>query len=144
MLHLLYKFWRDHKAAAAVEMAWVGMFMGLMTLPFIDLADVTFTSMKLAAALNSSILYALKNPTDTAGMSTVVQRVSNFDASKLTVNAENFCECNGSEADCNSTCDAGIEKFMTINASFSRPLMFSYPGIDNPYLLSRQRTVRVQ
>lgn len=141
---LLHHFWQDTKGAAAVEMAGVGVFMTLMIAPVIDLADVTYTSLKLGAAVDSSILYATKNPSDTAGMETIVQRVSSLDATKLNVDAQNFCECDGGVVACNAVCKDGIEKYMTINASFARPLMLSYPGISNPYPLSRERTVRVE
>src|ERR1043166_9454557 len=104
------ELWNNQKGAVAVEMAWVAVFICLMMFPLIDLADATLTALKQGAAVDSGILYANKNPTDTSGMATVIQQVSNFDASKLTVQATNFCECNGGPANCTAVCNSGMEQ----------------------------------
>lgn len=141
LLHCLIK---SEKGSVAVEMAWVGIFMSMMMIALVDFSDIMYSSMKLSAGVGACVPYAIQNPTDSAGISTVLQRSSNLDASKLTVNVNEFCECDGQAAECDAVCTAGIEKYVTLSSTFSRPLMFNYPGLDNPYVLEKNQTVRIQ
>lgn len=140
----LKRFICNESGAVALEMAWVGTFMSLMMIALVDLSDVVYSAMKLSAGVGTCVPYAIQNPTDTSGMTTVLQRSSGLDADKLSITTTEFCECNGNASECTAACTKGIEKYVTLKVSYLRPLIFSYPGVDNPYNIDHEQTVRIQ
>ena len=98
---------------------------------------------QINSILNTGLLYTIRNPGDTALISTQMSSASSL--SPLTVSATQFCQCSdGSSIACTSTCASNLtlQSFVTLNVSTSVPLAVSGIIFTNPHPIQATATIR--
>ena len=133
-------FRHNQCGSLSVEMALFGGMLSLFIIPVVDLGMVLSRSLKLDGALRAGVQYALKYPTDTAGIQGAVTGASGL--SNVSASVSTFCECNGAALSCNGTCAGTLATYRTITASHSSALLLTYPGLANPFVINRSISVR--
>ncbi len=73
---------------------------------------------QLQSAVRAGAQYAMRMPTDTAGITAAV-RAAASDRTLTVTNPVIWCECSGSSTSCTSSCDAGMQRFLSVSATQS-------------------------
>lgn len=101
---------------SSVEFALLMPVMLAMLVGLVDWGLAIDQRIQLQTAVRAGAQYALRSPTDTAGITAAV-RAAAADRTLTVGNPVIFCECNGGAADCSSTCDSGLQRFLSVNAT---------------------------
>lgn len=95
---------------------------------------------QLQTAVRAGAQYALRMPTDTAGIASAV-RAAVPERTDLSVPAPTMsCECAGAAAECSGACAGGMERFLTVSASHSYTPLTPV----GPTLIAADVTLRIQ
>jgi Flp pilus assembly protein TadG len=129
MKKLLKKFYKDECGGPIIEMGFIGIFVIICLPALFDLTLLINNKMKLASGLRGGEQYAVKYPTDTAGIIQSVASASGIPAADLTVTNTQTCTCNSTSIACNTTCVGILEKYNTINAAYDINSQFLYGNI---------------
>src|SRR3954467_9483667 len=107
---------KDVHGVAAVELALVSSVLVFLLTGLLDFGMVVYNNMSLESAARAAVQYAVKNPTDAAGIKQVVQQSTAVDPSTVTVTNAMTCQCpDGTSVSCSGSCGAG--KLMLIYVS---------------------------
>lgn len=128
--------------------------MPILILIFLAIAQYGIALNNLATldgAVRAATAYAVKNSSDTAGITTVAQNAGGSLTSNATVNANKFCQCSdGSSVSCSGSCSQGIvEQYMQVSMTINYtppldlPSSSSSSGL-NPALASPPKTLSAQ
>jgi hypothetical protein len=140
-----FKCYRDNQeGVVAIEAAFFMLGFSMMTIALIDYATITTSSVELSNALRIGQQYALSYSGNTTGVTDAIKNGTTLDASSVTASASLSCECAGLTSACNASCSTNMAQFITMNVSYSVPLSLTYPGLSNPFPLSKTLTVRTQ
>jgi len=141
------QFTRNCDGAVTLEFALVSITIIILA-PFLyDLSSVASSFMSLSGSTRAGLQYALKNPSDSVGIASVIQNASGFPANSVVVTNTQSCECSGLIAVCGSSCAGGGNPayYQTIKASYNVPTMLPYSNYpNNSFTISNAVTVRVQ
>lgn len=117
---------KDEHGVFAVEYALVMPFLLLLLSGAIDLGYALNQSSSLAGAARAGAQYAMRFPSDTAGIKDVVTKAVSYDPASLTVTSKLTCECeDGTAVACTDTCSGTAPyAYVTVNVSktYSSPL----------------------
>lgn len=136
-----------HKDQQGVVIVEIALFMAIFSVIIVELISFTAiagASVQLSNALRIGEQFAVKQPTNTSGITQAVQNATSLPSQSVTSTATTFCECNGSSASCQSSCNGTMATFVTITAGYNVPLILTYPGLSNPFPLNKSVSVRVQ
>ena len=132
---------------ALLELAFAAPVIAIVLTGVLDVGGMAYTSMTLQSAARSGAQYAMKNPTDTAGIQQAVINSSGLDPQQVTVTSNNFCECaNGSSVTCGGVCaDGGANRaYVSVAVQQSYRTLLPYPGVPDQIGLGGQSTFRIQ
>ena len=94
---------RDRRGSTAVEFALTMPVLLLFIGGVVDFGRAFYYQTELSQALRSGMQYALKAPTDTAGIASVINQSTSLPI--VTRTPVTFCQCyDGSNIGCSSTC----------------------------------------
>lgn len=134
----------DQEGAVAVEAALFLLGFSMMTVALVDFATITTSSVELSNALRVGQQYALSYSGNPTGITDAIKNGSTLPSADINATASLSCECAGVSSACNASCGTNMAQFITMNISYSVPLSLSYPGLSNPFPLSKTLTVRTQ
>ena len=116
----------DERGVFAVEHALILPFLLLLLSGAIDLGYALTQSSSLTGAARAGAQYAMRFPSDAAGIKDVVTKAVSYDPDSLTVSSKLACECeDGTAVACTDTCGgAAPYAYVTVNVSktYSSPL----------------------
>jgi len=132
---------------SAVELA---LLMPLLFVIFAGIAEyglAVYDQSTLDGSARTALAYALKNPNDTAGITTVAQSTGGAVTTNATVTTNPYCQCSdGSSVSCAGSCSSGtVRQYMQVSVSvnYTSPLN-SVAIISPPNTLSSQATMRIK
>lgn len=134
----------NQEGAVAVEAAFFLLGFSMITVALVDYATITTSSVELSNALRVGQQYALSYSGNTTGIANAIKNGSTLPADDVSATATLSCECAGLSSACNAACSPSMAQFITMNVSYSVPLSLSYPGLSNPFPISKTLTVRTQ
>ena len=132
---------------ALIELAIAAPIIAIVLTGVLDVGGMAYTSMTLQSAARSGAQYAMKNPTDTAGIAQTVISSSGLNPQQVTVTSNNFCECaNGASVACGGVCaDGGPNRaFVSVAVQQSYRTLLPYPGMPDQFGLSGESIFRIQ
>lgn len=130
------------EGVAGIEMALCFTLLLAFLLPMVDVAQITYTAIRLNSAVRIGAQYAMSYPTDTSGIQSVITQATNLPSASVTADVSTSCECDGVSASCAASCAGTLANFVTVSASYNLPMIMGYPGFANPYPVSKQVVVR--
>ncbi|MGE4064154.1 MAG: TadE/TadG family type IV pilus assembly protein [Rhodospirillaceae bacterium] len=132
----------DAHGNVAIEFALLMPFFALMIMGLAELGFMTLERSTLDAAARSGLQVILADPADTAQAETLAQDI----APDADIDASVACECpDGTATACNTTCSGELPlRFVTVTATEDWPLLFPWPGIDDPFPLQAMAEGRTQ
>jgi Flp pilus assembly protein TadG len=101
---------------SSIEFALLMPIMLAMLVGLLDWGLAIDQRIQLQTAVRAGAQYALRNPTDTAGITAAV-RAAAADRTLTVGDPVIFCECNGGAASCTATCDSGLQRFLSVSAN---------------------------
>lgn len=134
----------NEEGAVAVEAAFFLLGFSMMTISLVDYASITTSSVELSNALRVGQQYALSYSGNPTGVADAIKNGSTLPSGDISATVSLSCECAGLSSACNASCSTNMAQFITMNVSYSVPLSLSYPGLSNPFPLSKTLTVRTQ
>ncbi len=134
-------------AAIAVELALLAPVLLFMMVGVTDFGMAIYDRMQLTNAARSAVQFAIQNETnmaDAAAIEEVARAAGRLEDAKITVTTTQFCECpDGAAVACDDTCGVGARReYISVTVEEQFDMLFSYPGLDNPMLLTSQVTMR--
>lgn len=141
---VLRRFKKNQEGAVAIEAAFFLLGFSMMTVALVDYANITTSSVELSNALRVGQQYALSYSGNSTGIADAIKNGSTLPPADVTATASLSCECAGLTSACNASCATSMAQFITMTVSYSVPLSLSYPGLSNPFALSKTLTVRTQ
>ncbi len=138
------RLYSDEGGVVIIEMALFMAAFSIVLVGLISFTAIAGASVQLSDALRAGEQFALKQPTNTSGITYTVENATSLPPSNVTSTATTFCECNGVSATCQSSCSGTMATYVTITAGYSVPLVLTFPGFSNPYPLNKSVSVRVQ
>ncbi|PHS74863.1 MAG: hypothetical protein COB59_11870 [Rhodospirillaceae bacterium] len=134
--------------AAAVEFALISPVVLLMILGAVDFGFIVHNSMQATSASRSGAQFVLEDPTGySANIITVVQSATNLPSASVSVTTSEECRCLGSSTAVNCSTDTcsgnSPPKYVTITTSYNYDLIMGYPGLPDPWPISKSAIVRV-
>ena len=121
----------DRRGSTAVEFALVIPVLLLFLGGLVDFGRAFYYQTELSQALRSGMQYALKAPTDTAGIMSVIGQSTSISVNTLT--PVTFCQCyDGANISCSSTCvvPGPMRNYVKLEAKFSyTPLIPTMAGL---------------
>lgn len=134
--------------AAAVEFALISPIVAIVILGVADFGILTLKTTQVSSATRAGIQFVMTDPTDYAtNISTVVTSSTNLDADNMTVTTSEGCRCLGdmTAVDCDTdTCSGNAPpKYVTITTTYTHDMIMGYPGVDNPYTVTRTAVIRI-
>ena len=148
VLRLLKKLYGDVRGAAAVEFALISPVIAVVILGVADFGFLTLKTTQVTSATRAGVQFILTDPDDyAANISTVVASSTNLDADNMTVTTSEGCRCLGSDTsvDCDlDNCSGNSPpKYVTITTTYSHDMIMGYPGVDNPYTVTKTAVIRI-
>lgn len=138
------RFKGNQEGAVAVEAAFFLLGFCMMTVALVDYANITTSSVELSNALRVGQQYSLSYSGNTTGITDAIKNGSTLPPADVSATATLSCECNNISSACNASCSTTMAQFITMTASYSVPMSVTYPGLSNPFPLSKTLTVRTQ
>lgn len=122
--------WKARDGNFVVEFAlFLPVLVAMMAIAF-DFGTAVYNSMSLKEAARAGAQYAMKNPSDAAGLTQVVSDASGISATNLTVTSTESCQCaNGASVACGTACADGsaTETYVTVVAQEPFSTLLPYP-----------------
>jgi Flp pilus assembly pilin Flp len=122
----IHRFRSERQGVVAVEYAFIIPFLLILVSGIVDLGFALSQSSSLSNAARAGAQYAMRFPSDTAGIKQVVEQSVSFDPALLTIESKLTCECpDGSPTACNDVCAGGApNSFVSVSVSktYSSPL----------------------
>ena len=139
----LFRLWRDENGGPAIEFAMVAMFVAISIPAVLDVTTLVQGSTKLSSGTRAGTHYALRYPTDEAGIEETIRQASGLET--VAVTSRQFCECNGAESSCTSSCGSNItrKKYSEVVATYDISDQYNFENL-YPANLSETITVRIQ
>lgn len=142
---MIVKFLMDEGGGPAIEFALVAAFMAVVLPTMFDIATLTDNHMKLSSGLRAGTQFAIKYPSDAAGIKQSIVTASGLPEARIAVNMSQICECAGISTVCTSSCSYGVQlaKFNSINVVYT---IGNELNLQNfyPSTISKTLTVRTQ
>jgi Flp pilus assembly protein TadG len=129
-----------------------GLSLPLLALLFVGVAEIGFTayqSLQVQNAVEAGIVYAMKNGSDSNGISAAVVNSTSIAGVTATPAPAQFCGCPATSGitttSCTATCSGGNSsgRYLQINASLTRQSIFPGSGLPLPATLSAKSIVRL-
>lgn len=137
------RLWRATAANVAVEFALVAPIFVLLIVGIVDYGVAARDRSALDAAARTGLQVLLADSENVVGAEDAAAAV----APDASVDAQVSCVCvDGAIVDCDAgTCASGAPKrFITVTVTQDHPLMFPWPGFDDPMELSAVATARAK
>lgn len=147
MKRLFRRWWKDESGGPAIEFAVVATFVAIALPALFDVASIIDTRMKLAAGMRAGTQFAVKYPSDEAGIAQAIASASGLPSDGVQVDVTQFCECSGLANSCDTTCSQNQSPahYATIDATYALETNYTYYGFyDNPAPINKSLTVRTQ
>jgi Flp pilus assembly protein TadG len=145
---LTKRLWAGRRGNAAVEFALMAPVLLTVIAGLIDFGMGAYEAMSLRSAARAAGQFAMKYPTDTAGIAAVVTAATTLDAQALTVTSSRFCKCsNGTTVTCDSQACSGNTpqlKYVRVSVTKTFTTMFPWPGFADGLPLAGTATLRTQ
>ena len=136
----------DRRGSMAVEFALVVPVLLLFVGGIVDFGRAFYYQTELSQALRSGMQYALKAPTDSAGIAAVIGQSTSLPISVAA--PVTFCQCyDGTNVSCSGTCTVlgGMRNYVRLEASYAwTPMLGTMGGLVPPSPLRDALTVRTQ
>lgn len=110
----LHSRWRS--GVSSLEFALLMPIMLAMLVGLVDWGLAIDQRIQLQTAVRAGAQYALRMPTDTAGITAAV-RAAAVDRTLTVGSPVMWCECGGAAASCSGSCDGGLQRFLSVNAT---------------------------
>jgi hypothetical protein len=138
--------WLDEGGNVAIELAFAVPVALLLLVMLFDFAFGFYDRMALESGARAGAQYAMKKPTDTAGIMAAAADASGLDPTTITVTPANFCECpDGTSVDCSGGCVGGPTlNFVSVAVSAPYRPILPCPGLGSLITLSATATLRVR
>lgn len=136
-------FINETRAAALAEFVITVPFIVVFMFQIVNIGVIIASNLQISAILNTGILYAIRNPSDTSLIQAQLSSASTMNS--VTVSATQFCQCSdGSSTSCLSTCSGNTQpsSFVTVTASTSINLVVPDVVFKSPYAIQRSATIR--
>ena len=148
LMGLIKKLVKTDCGAAAVEFALISPIVAIVILGVADFGFLTLKSTQVSSATRAGIQFVMTDPEDyAANISSVVTNSTNLDADNMTVTTSEGCRCLGSSTsvDCDTdTCSGNAPpKYVTITTTYSHDMIMGYPGVDNPFTVTKTAVIRI-
>ncbi|MEG3617950.1 TadE/TadG family type IV pilus assembly protein [Magnetovibrio sp. PR-2] len=148
VLSQLKKYVQDVRGAAAVEFALISPIVAIVILGVADFGFLTLKTTQVSSATRAGIQFVMTDPDDyAANITTVVTNSTNLDADNMTVTTSEGCRCLGSSTavDCSAdNCSGNTPpKYVTITTTYTHDMIMGYPGVDNPYTVTKSAVIRI-
>jgi len=143
----MLRLWNARSGSVAAEFAVVVPVLVLLLVGIFDYGWAVGLSTKLNSAARAGLQYAMKHPTDSAGITYAAQNATSD--TTMTVGAPAlFCTCGSSTATpvpCTSTC-AGttLRYYVSLTTTQSYTPLVSYPGIGGTITMAGSAVIQVQ
>jgi Flp pilus assembly pilin Flp len=139
---MMRRFVADTRGNIAIEFALVMPVFALMIMGLAEYGFITRERSTLDAAARAGLQVVLADPVDTTEAEELAQGM----APDAEVDAVVACLCpDGNPTACNTMCAGQLPlRFVTMFASIEWPLLFPWPGIDNPMILQSMAEGRTQ
>lgn len=139
----LIHFINETGAAALAEFVITVPFVVVFMFEVVNTGVIISSNIHINAILNTGILYAIRNPSDTSLIQAQLSSASTMNS--VTVSASQFCQCSdGSSVSCLSTCSGNTQpsSFVTVTASTNVNLVVPDVVFTTPYAIQRSATIR--
>lgn len=132
----------DSRGNVAIEFALVAPVFVLMIMGLVEYGFMTLERSTLDAAARAGLQVILMDPAETADAETLALEMF----PEAEVDAAVACECpDGTPSACNTMCAGELPlRFVTVAATAEHPLMFPWPGVGDPMILSSLAEGRTQ
>lgn len=137
---------RDRAGNVLVEFALLLPVAAVLLLGLFDYGRAVNERMALQSAARAGGEYAMRNFSDTAGITQAVQAASGLESQTLSVTTTQFCECpDGTSVACGGTCATG-EFLAFVSVTVTKPFGTMLPGsvVGNGELLSGSAVLRIR
>jgi Flp pilus assembly protein TadG len=132
----------DTRGNVAVEFALVMPVFVMLVMGLAEFGFIARERSTLDAAARAGLQVILEDPTDTSEAEELALEI----APDADVEAVTECECpDGTPTGCNATCSGALPlRFVTVTATADWPLIFPWPGLDDPMTLESMAEGRTQ
>lgn len=130
---------RRRSGVSSLEFALVVPVLFAMLIGLVDWGLAIDARIQLRSAVRAGAQYALRQPTDSAGIAAAV-RVAASDLSLSVDDPVIWCECAGAAAGCTGGCQGGMQRFLSVTAS--RPYAPITPA--GPTSIAANVTLRIR
>ena len=134
----------NQEGVIAVEAALIMLAFSMIVVAFIDFSIITGATVELSNSLRVGQQYSLGYSGNSSGIVQAIKNGSTLPANNVSATTSIVCECDGMASACNASCLGTMATFVSMTANYSVPLLFSYPGLSNPFPLSKTLVVRTQ
>jgi len=146
VLRIGLTLWKAQEGNFLIEYALFLPVLLLILAIMFDLGMALYDSMSLKEAARAGAQYAMKNPSDTAGLTQVVSDATGISALNLTVTSSESCQCaDGTGVNCGTSCADGsaTETYVTVLAQEPYTPLLPYPESLAPLNLHGEATLRI-
>lgn len=142
------RFLADEFAASAAEFALIVPLIVILITATIDFGGLIFTRLQVASAANAGASYAAAQGFNATAITTAINGGASISVTAATPVQTCGCPNEGTGItviSCGSTCTGGgvAGKYVTVGASKSYTLTYSWPGLSNPVNVSSTARVRI-
>lgn len=142
----LGRFVRSEEGIVGVELAAVAAALSIVLLGMIEVTSALHQNVQLQQAARAGAEFAIKYPSDTAGIEQAVVGATGNSSAGLTVTVTQFCECpDGTSVSCTDTC-SGVspDTFMRVDLAQPASQMLSATGLMSGTTLHASATMRAK
>ena len=135
---------------AAIEFAFVSLFIIALMLPAADLGVAIYRSVQVQNSAQAGAQYAMLRGFSANGISGAVTAATRYSGVSASPAPIQFCGCPTttglSNVPCNSTCPSGLTAgtYVTASAQSTHDTIFRYPTIPAQFPLAAKSTVRIK
>ena len=141
------RFWEAREGNFLVEYAlFLPVFMILLAIAF-DFGMAVYDSMSLKEAARAGAQYAMKAPSDSAGLTAVVSNATGVNPANLTITSNLSCQCaNGTSVGCGTSCADGsaTETYVSVSVQEPYTTLLPYPASLAPLSLQGMASLRIR
>jgi Flp pilus assembly protein TadG len=145
--HSVKNFAQSEDGVATIELAAVVGVLGALAVGMFEFASAIHQHIQLQQAARAGVEFAMKYPSDTAGIEQAVIGATGNSSPGLSVAVAQFCECpDGTSIACTDTCAASVLPNTFIQVALTQPALglLSESGLLPGITLEAAATMRVR
>jgi Flp pilus assembly protein TadG len=140
------RFGASEDGIVGVELALIAALLSVVMLGMIEVTSALHQNVQLQQAARAGAEFAIKYPSDTAGIEQAVLGATGDSSAGLSVTVTQFCECpDGTSVSCTDTCSGSTpDTFMRVDLSQPASQMLSPTGLMPGVTLHASATMRAK